>query len=175
MATTTAPVTFAEFEQLPDVDTKRELLDGEVIDLPPAKRIHSAIVMALVELLLRCVPRARICAEGGYRMGAGFLIPDVSVLHPNQPLENGYVQGAPLLAVEVASEANTARQLDRKVSRYLQHGAHEVWIVYPETSSMMVFHASGAVERITGPWTSPASGLAFDIAGLIGTCAREAQ
>ncbi len=39
----TTLLTFEEFEQLPDKPGKRELLRGELIELPPAKRPHSRI------------------------------------------------------------------------------------------------------------------------------------
>ena len=41
------------------------------------------------------------------------------------------LEGAPALAIEVASESNTAAQLDLKMELYFAHGAEEVWIVYP--------------------------------------------
>ena len=40
---TTALMTFAEFEQLPDCPGKQELIDGEVIQLPPPVAIHTLI------------------------------------------------------------------------------------------------------------------------------------
>ena len=175
MAATTSVVTFAEFEQLPDIAGKRELLNGEVIDLPPAKKTHTAIVVAIAELLLRFLPRSRVWVEGGYRIGEGYLIPDVSVSYPDQPVDNDYLQRAPMLAVEVASAGNTPEQLDSKVTSYLQNGGHEVWVVYPQNRHMMVFHSSGAIERVTGPWTSPATGITFDIAELIAACLNDAQ
>jgi len=173
MATVTGAVTFAEFEQLPDIPGKRELLNGEVIDLPPAKRIHIAIVVALANRLLHLLPENRVWVEGGYRIGEGYLIPDVSVSHPDQPVDNDYLQRAPMLAIEVASGGNTPEQLDSKVTLYLQNGGQEVWVVYPKNRHMMVFHASGAIERVTGAWTSPATGLTFDIAELIVTRLNE--
>lgn len=175
MAATIAGVTFAEFETLPDIAGKRQLLEGEVIDLPPAKLTHMAIVASIAKRLLQLFHEAQVWIEGGYRMGESFLIPDVSVSHPDQPVDNDYLQGAPMLAIEVASAGNTAEQLDRKVELYLRHGAQEVWVVYPQTRSMIVFHSSGSVERVTGPWTSPAAGLTIDIAELITTRINEAR
>jgi len=167
MATVTGAVTFAEFEQLPDIAGKRELLDGEAIDLPPPKRVHMEIAHAIQDLLRSIFPRPRVWVESGYRMGEAWLVPDVSVSSPSERVVNGYPQGAPMLSIEVASGGNTAEQLDRKVATYLRNGAHEVWVVYPQTRSMMVFHSSGAVQRITGQWTSPATGLTFNITELI--------
>jgi Uma2 family endonuclease len=54
-----------------------------------------------------------------------------------------------MLAVEIASRGNTPDEIDNKVAMYLEHGAAEVWIVYPSTRSMMVFKG-GLALRIPG-------------------------
>jgi len=175
MATTTSVVTFTEFEQLPDIAGKRELLHGEVIDLPPARLIHMAIVRELQHLLWQVLSRSRVWGETGYKMRDEYLIPDVSVSYPKQQVINGYPHGAPMLAIEVASAGNTPEQLQSKVTSYLQNGSQEVWVVYTQNPCMMVFHSSGRVERVSGPWTSPATGLTFDIAELIAACLNDAR
>jgi hypothetical protein len=40
----TALMTFAEFEQLPDAPGKRELIDGELVTMPPPQLRHSTLV-----------------------------------------------------------------------------------------------------------------------------------
>jgi Uma2 family endonuclease len=167
MATTTH-LTFAEFEQLPDTESIRELMDGEVIEVPPAKKPHMRVALNIYNRALKVVDSARVWTETGYQMSERhYLIPDVSVSYPDQPEDNDYAQGAPLLAIEIASRGNTAEQLDRKVNLYLRHGAREVWVVYPLTRSMMVFRPDNA-ERITGRYESTAvPGLAIDIAEIL--------
>src|SRR5258708_5915845 len=54
-----------------------------------------------------------------------------SQIHTTDP--DGYYEGAPALAIEVASDSNTAAQLDLKIEQYFSHGSDEVWIVYPQT------------------------------------------
>ncbi len=142
-------MSIAEFELLPDEPGKQELLHGEVINLPPAQDLHSSIVHAFYESLRSVVPAGRVRIEAGYRMSRDtWLQPDVSVMWPDQPIENGYRKGSPLIAIEVVSPGNTAEEIERKTAAYLRHGAEEVWIVYPGTRSMMV-HRSSTVERIT--------------------------
>ena len=41
MGATSPLLSFEEFEKLPDAPGKRELLDGELIELPPPKRKHT--------------------------------------------------------------------------------------------------------------------------------------
>ncbi len=128
---TTSVMTFAEFEKLPDFEGKRELLHGEVIDMPPAKHLHDTVVKELFLLLLSTNGPTRSWTEAGYRVDDGWLIPDVSVSWPDQPVVDGYMSGSPMIAIEVASPANTAPQLYEKTRAYLKGGASEVWVAYP--------------------------------------------
>ena len=54
-----------------------------------------------------------------------------------------------MVAVEIASRGNTPDEIDNKVATYLEHGAAEVWIIYPSTRSMMVFSGDSAL-RVPG-------------------------
>lgn len=55
----------------------------------------------------------------------------------NPPL--GWFPGAPMLAVEVVSPSNTAKDMQLKLKQYLEAGALEVWLVYPDTPSLYVY------------------------------------
>jgi Uma2 family endonuclease len=145
-------LSFEEFEQLPSEPGKMELLDGELIRLPPAKIKHAKIIHRLYERLKPLLAEnpgtalGQAYIEVGYKMGPrAWLQPDVSISHPNQP-SNDYLEGAPLLAVEVISESNTAEQMNRKVKTYLANGSKEAWVVYPNTQSVWVFREGRAEE-----------------------------
>ncbi len=140
-------LSFEEFERLPDEPGKDELLDGEWFHLPPAFRNHMVIVHRIFALLTRLVSADdRVFLETGYKIGArNWLVPDVSLTHPDQAYAK-YFEGAPALAVEVISEANTARQIDRKRRVFLQNGAIEVWVFYPDTESVWLYRADCAHE-----------------------------
>src|ERR1035437_3424970 len=67
-----------EFLALPDAPGKQELLDGELIELPPAKRYHSQIAKRLVRLLTTVLDDSHIWTEVVYWMRKGrWLIPDL--------------------------------------------------------------------------------------------------
>ncbi len=139
---------------LPDEPGKQELLQGELIALPPAKRSHNAVTQTLFELLRTVLDSTRVHMEAGYQMSHDtWLQPDVSVEWPDQRIENDYLQGSPMLAIEVVSPGNSAEEIDRKISAYLNHGAAEVWVIYPRTRCMMVHRSAGA-ERVTDSYTS---------------------
>ena len=112
-------LTAEEFLNLADTPGKQELLDGELISLPLAKNSHSIVARAFQDLLLTALDKSRVWFFEGYQLRRGWLIPDVSVTWADQ-LVCEWFQGAPVIAVEIVSRGNTAEEIDRKVSAYLQ-------------------------------------------------------
>jgi len=148
MATTTATLTFEEFERLPDQPGKRELLRGELIELPPAEFKHNKISHIIFLRLYAALAEAHargdaselgeVYHEMGYRLeGNGYVQPDVSITHAGQA-EGKYLGGAPAIAIEVVSPSNTAEALDLKTEIYFQFGAREVWRFYPKTRHALI-------------------------------------
>ncbi len=172
MAATTL-LTFEDFERLPDEPGKAELLDGELIRLPPAKFKHLEIVHRLADLLKAAINKptaavslGRVYIEAGYKLSQrAWLQPDVSITHGDQA-HGDFLEGAPALAVEVISEANTAEEMDRKVKTYLAHGALEVWLVYPKTRCVWVFREGHAEEFRESLRSRVAEGLSVDLGAL---------
>ena len=150
---TTTLLSFEEFEQLPEEPGKLEFLDGELIQLPPAKRKHAEIARRIQILLMRAMGKAgapaelgEVYHEVGYKFASrAWLQPDVSIPYRDQP-SGDYFESAPALAVEVISESNTAAQMDRKVQIYLTNGGVEVWLVYPKTHHVWVYREGHAEE-----------------------------
>lgn len=138
------PITLEEFERLPDKDGIQELLDGEVVEMPPPKRRHSRIVQNVETILLRRLDRSRVWTETGFLIGRQCPQPDVAVIHVDQGEERGWFAKSPMIAVEVASRGNTPDELEFKKDLYLANGCHEVWIVYDKTRTVVVHTASGS-------------------------------
>src|ERR1035437_2148570 len=87
-----------EFLALPDAPGKQELLDGELIELPPAKIFHSKLAKRLMWLLITVVDKSRIWIEVVYWMRKGrWLIPDLSVSWPDQGEKDGWFEGSPMM------------------------------------------------------------------------------
>jgi Uma2 family endonuclease len=128
MATQTQ-LTFEQFEKHQDDGMKHELVEGAHIVLPPAKTGHSYVPHRLLRVLQPYVDEHRlgdIRVEAGFRLSSNtWLQPDVSFLRTPQldaAAPDGYFEGAPALAIEIASESNTAAQLDLKMELYFAHG-----------------------------------------------------
>lgn len=179
MGTTTGLMTFEEFERLPDHEEslKLELLDGELIQMPPAITAHMRIVKQFFVILMRGVEllqktgQARnlgeVFSETGYRLGRDWLVPDVSITHAGQA-ESKYLEGAPALAVEVISESNTAKRMHKKIVAYIENGAREVWLVYPDTRSVMIHRGKTATEVSGILTTDLLPGFSIDLAEVFG-------
>jgi Uma2 family endonuclease len=90
-------------------------------------------------------------ADGPMRLAAGLVrMPDASYVSwdrlPDRQLPQAPIPDlVPDLAVEVLSEGNTQKEMDRKLRDYFTAGARLVWYVHPEDHTVEVF---------TGPDTS---------------------
>jgi Uma2 family endonuclease len=128
-----------EFLNLPEIAGKQELLDGELIQLPPARYFHTELSIRLLDFLRTVLGKNRVWMEMAYRLRPGrWLIPDVSVSWPDQPIDDEWFQGSPMLAIEIASRGNTGEELEQKTAAYLEGGAAEVWVIYPKARGMVV-------------------------------------
>lgn len=161
MPTAVELVTFEDLERLPDEPGKTELLDGELIQMPPAILPHNLLSEELHYRLRQLVETLRsgntarglgkVHHEMGFKIGKGpdsWLIPDVSVTHRDQAASDKYYEGGPLIAIEIISESNTARYVDRKIKKYLANGSQEAWVLYPKTRRVLTHFADSDVVEV---------------------------
>jgi Uma2 family endonuclease len=148
-------LTFEDFEKYQDDGLKHELIEGEHITLPPPKRPHTSVQQNLQDAIRPYVREhhlGKVHIEAGFKLSPKtWLQPDVSFVRLAQIQRgdpNEYYEGAPALAIEVASESNTAAQLDLKMELYFAHGGEQVWIVYPKTQRIRVYFPDGHSETL---------------------------
>jgi Uma2 family endonuclease len=164
MKSTTA-LTFEQFEQLPDEPGKQELLNGELITLPPASERHSRIAHRVFRLIDRHCADIRM--ETGYRLGSSVWVqPDVSLPHPDQAAGT-YLEGGPKLAIEILSPANRAPDVQHKLQLYFEYGTREVWLIYPDTHIIEVHSAQGSTKHDAAFESALLPGLVIDPAALL--------
>jgi Uma2 family endonuclease len=160
-ATLTDVLTWEAFEKMPEDGMHREILEGQMIVLPPAKLRHSAIVTRLARQLRPIDENARgaLMFEAGYKLSNApptWIQPDVSVLtidRFNNPGPDGYSHGGPELAIEVVSPSDTARDLNRKIDLLLAAGTLAVWVIYPDDEEIRVFLPGGNSYAVSGEGT----------------------
>ena len=161
MATKTI-LTLDQFLALPEREadgTHYELSKGELIKLPPPGYRHALIIARITALLMSVLPRDEYFVGAG---DVGFLLdrdPEAATVRGADIAVNtresvgkdppsGWFQGAPLLAVEVVSRGNSAKDMRLKVKQYIQTGAREVWLVYPEKRTVHVYSADSDEPRV---------------------------
>lgn len=178
MATATL-LSWEEFERLPDDPGKRELLNGELLELPPAKYRHNNAAHWILFQLLAALEQAHARGEAaglglartelGYRLGRrSWLQPDVSVTHAGQAVGD-YIEGSPAIAIEVVSPPDTPRTLAAKTALYFEFGAQEVWHVYLDDPRIEVFTpGAGAPAICRDTLTTPLlPGFVLNLAELL--------
>ena len=176
----TTLMTFEEFERLPDQPGKRELLKGELIEMPPAESKHNRIAERIRDRLRAALAEAHISGQApdlgevfhemGYQLGGqAWVQPDVSVTHAAQP-EGKYFDGAPAIAVEVISPGNSAEELDAKTQLYFEFGAREVWHVFRKTRHIIAYVAGvpRVVSETEAVTTALLPGLTMRVAEILG-------
>jgi Uma2 family endonuclease len=131
-----------------------ELVAGEVVISPIPFLAHSLvlndilralIVYADANQMLGFQPFARLAyVVDDYNT----LVPDVSVIKQDRlkPHDDQHPRGAPEIAIEVVSPTDTVVHLKAKVEAYLQNGSKTVWVVYPDSRSVMVYRGDVARE-----------------------------
>lgn len=132
--------------------SREELIEGEVIVSPNAKLAHSEVVRRLLALLRPLEDQSFVVqGEVACRLSPHSLPnPDVGVFRKDRweswlAANLDYVPQAPSLAVEVVSPGN--RKLHTKAGLYLEHGAEQVWLIYPSSQRVRVLFPDSEEDR----------------------------
>src|SRR5258706_10040611 len=110
MATTTNLLSWQAFEQLPDDGMRHEVIEGELISLPPPKSGHARVAKRAYRALMPLEERGlgQVYVEAGYKLSENpptWVQPDVSLITSERDRATAaaaYFTGAPELAGGVA-------------------------------------------------------------------------
>lgn len=113
-------------------DDRTELIEGEIIDMPPIGPTHASVVVLLTKRLVRTVGDAvEVRAQQPVRfMPRSEPQPDFAlvVAKPGGYRQSHPVAGDILLLIEV-SDSTLRYDLDVKARLYAKHGVPEYWVV----------------------------------------------
>lgn len=132
-------------------DNLLELIDGRIVEKVTSER-HGKLAGWLLHLLivfLEANPQVKghWSTESSYKpVGDAYNArrPDVAFRVDAGPVSTTAVyDGMPDFCVEIKSPSNSYDQLRAKAEFYLAHGAHLVWLVYPEPQLVEVYEADG--------------------------------
>jgi Uma2 family endonuclease len=131
-------------------DTLYELVQGELVEMPPESNLNARIAVFLFVQFLQIVPFTRLCHKDAAievaSVRATFRIPDLIVLSEtgtaaltNRPHNTITLEmPPPLLVIEVVSPDYPARDYRHKRSEYAVRGIPEYWIVDPTQQKVAI-------------------------------------
>lgn len=155
MATRTR-VTAEDLWRMGTGDVRRELVDGEVIEMAPTGGVHGKITRKASQRM-----GEHVDAHGGGEVvvgDVGFVLdlagdpervraPDVAFIATARLAEGrlpaGFIRGAPDLAVEVLSPSDSSVDVQQEVLDWLEGGARLVWVIAPQAGSATVYRPDG--------------------------------
>jgi Uma2 family endonuclease len=150
--------------RLGEGDVRRELVDGEVVEMTPVGGTHGKVTGRFYRRIADHVDR-----QGGGEVvvgDVGFVLrlpadpervraPDVAFVSrqrlPDGRLPQGFLAGAPDLAVEVLSPRDNPVDIQQKIRDYLEAGARLVWLVAPEAKTVTVYRPDGSARLLREP------------------------
>jgi Uma2 family endonuclease len=150
IVTTLKHLTFAEYITYNDgTDNKYELVDGELILMPPAVFKHAAIINLIYIAFYLEIQRLGLDwlvapSTVGVRTSINkSRIPDLCVIasevwQQNSPDAPAVLQTAPLLVVEIVSESSVSTDYRRKRTEYAHREIPEYWIVDPIAAKVSI-------------------------------------
>ncbi|MBZ0302789.1 MAG: Uma2 family endonuclease [Anaerolineae bacterium] len=151
---TRAGVTIQEFIDLVERHPDQHFdltAEGEIIEVSP-KLIHGLIQARVAYLLNHWFATAQtlvgyvVVTEVAHDLAGWLCRPDVSI---NRADDEAIPKQAPLLAVEIKSDANTYSDLRAKARKYLELGTKMVWLVYPDKQLIEVYQADADDQILT--------------------------
>ena len=158
---TEARLTAQDLLRFGDDGVRRELVNGRIIEMPPAGGVHGEVVSTMVWLMVEHVRRTG--AGKVVSSDTGFVLdlpgdpervraPDAAFISGDRVaggrLPESFISGAPDLAVEVLSPSDTMADVQQKVRDYLDAGTRLVWLLTPQARTVTVYRADGSARLL---------------------------
>lgn len=130
-------ITVDEYYRMAEVgllahDARVELIEGEIIDMPPIGSTHASVVMTLNKELARVIgDHALLSVQGPARLSQrSEPQPDLMLLKPREDFYRaGHPSAADVLLLIEVSDTTLRYDRDVKAALYARHGIPEVWII----------------------------------------------
>ena len=146
-------MTGAAFDALPAEDCRLELIEGECVEMSSSTPAHQEIVTSL---LLSLAPYLRASGTGSVYPDIEFAFGENTRLRPDLAIILGEnwrkldrkripVQVLPSIVVEVISPSERTSYSNRKVRLYLEREVQEVWQIFPEDRTVLVYAPASAL------------------------------
>ncbi len=158
---TKARLTSEDLWRISPTDHLIELINGEIVEMPPAGCRHGELIIKLGRRLLEQAERSGIGKVVGGETGFVLNLPydhervrgaDVAFISndrlPGGKLPEKFLRGAPDLAVEILSPSDSADDIQQKVQDYIKGGARIVWVISPQAKCATVYRPDGSARLV---------------------------
>lgn len=141
--------TVEEFARLATTDERHELIDGEIIRMPPPDAAHYDLHWRLVELIRPFAAGGAVRTEMAFRPGRHVRrvrIADVAWASARTWAAREaevYLPRAPELLIEILSDSNTPAEMMRRQDDAFAGGTLEFWAVEMQTRTIVVSYPDG--------------------------------
>lgn len=155
----TGLLTVKDLETMPLDDGRYELIDGELVEMPPSGGIASSVGARVTARIVAQADAAGagtvFGADGGFKLFPDretVRVPDVAFVSaerlppPDQLV--GFPQLAPDLVVEVLSPSERPSEVAAKVQMYLDAGVRMIWLVEPQDRTITVLQPGQPARRL---------------------------
>jgi Uma2 family endonuclease len=141
-------LTIEDFMEVADLPGKRELVDGEIIEMGAVKPRQGRVARRISTRLgqwAESTGRGEVYNETGFRVGENLRVPDVAYVS----IERFVVEGepdsfwpfAPDVAIEVISPSDDYEAVLTKTMEYLSAGTRQVWLLSPTAQNVSVYRS----------------------------------
>jgi Uma2 family endonuclease len=132
-----------------------ECVNGQLVEKPVSIESSEleAHILGLLILDANKARRVKVFASSlGYKVYSDpkkFRKPDISAIRVERMAgidrNDGFMRISADLVVEVLSPGDLAYEVSEKVAEYLEHGFHLIWVVQPNTRTVVVYRLDGTV------------------------------
>lgn len=145
---------YSDYLAAPDDGKRYEILRGNLLVTPAPRPVHQRVLLRLAAVLREhfrehgraevfIAPIDLILSEHDV------LQPDLLVVDDRSSITSRGIEGAPLLVVEILSEATADRDRGVKARRYAEAGIGHYWLVDPDARSIECHRLAGRVYERT--------------------------
>ena len=126
---------------------RAELIDGQIYDMAPPKRIHQKLINRLSQTITNYIDSKHGSCEVYPAPFAVFLNaddknyvePDISIICDKDKLDEYGCNGAPDWIIEIISPSTERMDYGIKLFKYRSAGVREYWIINPQNRTVNVF------------------------------------
>lgn len=141
------PYTVQDYYNLPE-ETRAELIDGEFFFMSAPSTVHQILVMKIASLLdLYVIENKGECIVLPSPIDVQLdcdektmVQPDIIVVCDKEKLVPKGVYGAPDMVVEITSASTRKRDFSGKMSKYMDAGVREYWIVDLQKQKVITYY-----------------------------------